>query len=184
MFCTQGGDYSVARFFCPDLSNLWRKGCRFYLACFWLSGFLCGILVYLYAGRTLVSMMRSTLRVSVSIVGMLCVTTLPFLLSAFAVFLSKPALLLPICFGKAFLLAFVSIGMLQAFGSAGWLLRWILLFSDFVYVPLLYCFWLRHISGVRPLDSWETALMCSLGLLIGSVNFSVISPFLAGLIVF
>lgn len=178
------GVYSVARFFCPDLPNLWRRGCRFFLACFWLSGFLCGISVYLSAGRTLVSLMRSTLLVSVSIVGMLCVTTLPFLLSAFAVFLSRPVLLLPICFEKAFLFAFVSIGIIQAYGSAGWLLRWFLLFSDCTSVPMLYWFWLRHISGDRPLDGLGVALMCALGLLIGSVNYSVIPPFLAGLIDF
>ena len=174
----------MARFFCLDLSKLWRKGCRFFLACFWLSGILCGVLAFLSAGRTLVSLMRSTLLVPVSIVGMLCVTILPFLLSAFAVSLSKPVFLLPICFGKAFLFAFVSIGILQAFGSAGWMFRWILLFSDCVCVPLLYWFWLRHISGVRSLYGGEAALMCALGLLIGSVNFSIISPFLAGLIDF
>lgn len=182
MFRVQGGVSSVARLFCPGPPHWWRKGCRFFLACFWLSGALCGILASLSAGRTLVSLMRGTLFVPVSIVGMLCATALPFLLSAFAVFLSRPVLLLTICFGKAFLFAFVSMGIFQAFGSAGWLLRWFLLFSDYASVPLLYWFWLRHISGERPLDGWETALLCSLALLIGSVNFSVISPFLAGLI--
>ncbi|MGM9651200.1 MAG: hypothetical protein ACI3VX_04595 [Faecousia sp.] len=174
----------MARFFCPDLPNLWHKGCRFFLAGFWVSGFLCGILVYLSAGRTLVSLMRSTPMASVSIVGMLCVTTLPFLFSATAVFLSKPVLLLPICFGKAFLFAFVSMGIFQAFGSAGWLFRWLLLFSDCASVPVLYWFWLRHISGDRPLIGWEAAWLCSLAVLTGSIHFSVISPFLAGLIEF
>lgn len=172
----------MARFFCPDSPHWWRKGCRFFLACSWLSGLACGILVYLSAGGLLVSLMRSTVYVPVSIVGLLCVTTLPFLFSALAVFLSKPGLLLPICFGKAFLLAFVSIGIFQAFGSAGWLLRWLLLFGDCASVPVLYWFWLRYLPGTRPLCGWEAFSMLSLGVLIGSVNYSVISPFLVRLI--
>lgn len=172
----------MARFFCPGSSLWWRRGCRFFLACSWLSGLVCGILVSLSAGSLLVSLMRSTLYVPVSIVGLLCVTILPFLFSALAVFLSRPGLLLPICFAKAFLLAFVSVGILRAFGSAGWLLRWLLLFGDCASVPVLYWFWLRYISGNRPLCGWEAISMLSLGLLIGSVNYSVISPFLVRLI--
>lgn len=172
----------MARFFCSGLPHWWRKGCRFFLAFSWLAGLACGILVYLSAGNFLLSLMRSTLYVPVSIVGLLCVTTFPFLLSAFAVFLSKPVLLLPICFGKAFLFAFASIGILQAFGSAGWLLRWLLLFSDCASIPLLYWFWLRYLPGYRSLSGWEAASMLSLWLLIGSVNYSVISPLLARLI--
>lgn len=174
--------YFVARFFCPGPPHWWRRGCRFFLASSWLLGLICGILVYLSAGGILVSLMRSTLYVPVSIVGLLCAAVLPFLFSALAVFLSRPGLLLPICFGKAFLLAFVSLGVIRAFGSAGWLLRWLLLFGDCVSAPMLYWFWLRYIPGDRLLSGWEAASLFSLGLLIGSVNYSVISPFLVRLI--
>lgn len=172
----------MARFFCSDLPHWWRKSCRCFLAFFWVTGLACGILVHLTAGSLLVPLMRSAACAPVSIFGLLCVSVLPFLLSAFVVFLSKPVLLLPICFGKAFLFSFVSLGIYQAFGSAGWIFRWLLLFNDCACVPLLYWFWLRYLSGDRPLYCWEAALILSLEMLIGSVNYNIISPFLARLI--
>ncbi len=126
--------------------------------------------------------MRGTLWAPVSIVGLLLVTTLPFLISALAVYLAKPGLLLGICFGKAFLTAFVSVGFFQAFGYAGWLLRWLLAFSSCASAPVLYWFWLRYLPGTRRLCVWEAVSLLSLGVLAASVNFSVISPFLVRLI--
>lgn len=174
----------MARFFCSDLPLWWRRSCRSFLALVWLAGLCCGTAAYLSSDGQLISLMRSVLYAPVSIVGMLCVTVLPFLLSALAVFLSRPAWLLPICFGKAFLCSFVSMGVFQAFGAAGWLLRWFLLFGDCVNIPVLYWFWLRHLCREQPLDGWECTLLCSLGLLICSINYSVVSPFLTSLIEF
>lgn len=174
----------MTRFFCSDLPHRWRKGCHFVLAFFWLTGLVSGILVCLSAGDSFVSWMRSTVYWSVSIVGLLFVTIFPFLISAFAVFISRPGLLLPICFCKAFLFSLVSMGTVQAFGSAGWLIRCLLLFSDCVSVPLLYWYWLRFLPGTRTFCGWETVAILALGALIGSVDYRIISPFLVHLIKF
>ena len=174
----------MAQFLHRDSLQILRKGSTFFLAFFWLSGLICGILVFLSAGNSLIPLMRSALSAPVSIVGLLCVSMLPFLLSVFAVFVSNPRLILLVSFGKAFFFSLVSLGVIQAFGSAGWFVRWLLLFSDSVSLPLLYWYWCRYISGSREFCGWETCGVLSLGLLIGSVDYCLVSPFLALLINF
>lgn len=161
-------------------SDSWRKGSRNHLAFSWIAGLLFGSLAYLAAGEWSLSLMRSALYAPVSIVGILCVSLLPFLISAYAVFLSNFSLLLLISFAKAFLFSFVSLGIWVSFASAGWLMRILLLFADWTCLPLLYGFWLRSLS--RRVGLWETMLVFALIGLLGSIYFRVISPFLVGLI--
>ncbi len=182
LVCSLEGVHFVALVVRSGLRHRRRKGCRFILAFCWLAGLICGIFIYLSSANSLTSMMRSVLYAPVSIVGLLCVTVLPFLLSAFAVFFFRPVWLLPICFAKAFLFAFISMGIVQDFGSAGWLIRCLLLFSDCIGVPILYWFWMRCLSDDRRLSGWELTWIFSLVLLVGSVNKSIISPVLAHLI--
>lgn len=179
-----GGDFFMAQCLYPDRPFQSRKACRFILAFFWISGLICGFLVYLSAETSLVPLMHSILSETVSIVSLLCVTALPFLLSIFMVFFSKPWLILPICFCKAFLFSFVSIGILQLYGSAGWLIRFLLLFSDCVTVPFLYWFWLRCLTRTDLFFGCTSAFLLALGFLIGSMDYRIISPVLARLIEF
>ncbi len=172
----------MARFFFYDSPQRRRKVCRFLLACMWLSGLLCGTLVYLSAEDSLISQMRSCVYAPVSIIGLLCGILLPFLFSAFAVYFSMPVLLFPICFGKAFLFSYISAGILFAFGSAGWLIRYLVLFGDCVSTPVLYWFWLRNLPGSHTRHTGESVFIVSLLILAGSIQYSVISPFLARLI--
>lgn len=159
-----------------------RKGFRFYLAFSWMAGLICGSAVAASAETPLFSLMRGALYAPVSIVGVLCVSVLPILFSAYAVFLSNFALLLPICFTKAFLFSFVSLGISWAFASAGWLMKILLLYSDWTSLPILYWFWLRSLSPYRSVGLWETILAFTLMGLLGSIHFSIISPFLVRLI--
>lgn len=169
----------MARLFHGDLLYF-RQSCRStILALFWISGLIAGAAAYFFAGHFLSSLMHGILSGSVSIVSLLCVTVLPFLFSAFAVYICEPRLLYPICFGKAFLFSVVSMAVWISFGSAGWLVRWLLMFSDLVSLPLLYLFWLRHISGQRSFSGLEILLVASACMLIGSVDYCCISPFVA-----
>lgn len=172
----------MARYPGLDLPSARRKGSRMLLAFSWLAGLFSGLAAGISAGGSLVSMMRGALVGSVSIVGLLCASVLPFLFSAFAVFLSQPKLLLPVAFAKAFLLSFVGLGVQQAFGCAGWLVRRLLCFSSCAASPVLYLYWLRHISGGRRFSAPEAVLTFSLCLLAGSIDFSIVAPFLARLI--
>ena len=172
----------MARFFHQELPTWWRKGCTAFLALSWLAGLLFGAAMFLSAGNHILPWMRGVPYGSVSISGLLCVTALPFLFSAFAVYISEPRLLLLVSFGKAFLFSYVSLGILSCFGSAGWLIRWLLMFSDLMFLPALYWFWQRHISGSFRFSGTESLLMLSFCMLVGSIDYCCVSPLLAELI--
>ena len=84
--------------------------------------------------------------------------------------------------GDAFVLSFVSLGVMRCGGSAGWLVRWLLVFSASLASPLMYLYWLRHLTGRRRFDGLEAACVLCLCALIGSVDFRLVSPLLARLI--
>jgi len=159
-----------------------RKSRHRILAFCWVLGLLCGAVVSLSAESSLVPLMHSAACRPVSITSLLCVTILPFLISALAVASSWTALIFPLCFCKAFSFAFVSLGVFQAYGSAGWIVRYLLLFSDCAAVPFLYGFWLRCLSGRHTLCLFDTALMLGICILLGSMDYRIISPYLARLI--
>lgn len=166
-------------------SLFWRKRYCIFLAFFWIAGLVCGILTTCrFADAPFASLMRGVPLGPVSIVGVLCVTALPFLLSVFAVSISQPWLLLPIFFGKAFLFAFVSFGVVRSWCYAGWLVQALLMFRDWASMPLHYFLGLRCLSGGRKLSLTEGFLLSSALILIGSIDISIISPFLAGIIDF
>lgn len=170
----------MARLFHPNQPLQRRKYPVLILALSYFAGLLFGVFVFRFAGDRLDSLMRGALTGAVSIVGLLGVTVVPFLFSAFAVSLSKPALLFPVSFINAFLFCFVSLRMMRCAGSAGWLIRWLLCFSGSVFAPVLYLYWQRHLT--RPFSGLEAAGMLSLCLLIGSIDYRLISPFWARLI--
>lgn len=158
-----------------------RKGTAI-LAVVWICGILCGASVFLVSGKHLLSMMRGLVSGSVSIVGLIGVSVLPFLFSAYAVSISESRLLFPICFCKAFCFAYISVGIFRSFGSAGWIIRWLLMFSELLTLPLLYGYWQRHVSGTCRFSGLETVSILAVLIFIGSVNYRCISPFLAMLI--
>lgn len=167
-----------------NLSNLCCKTTRSVLAVCWCVGLLFGIFVSLSAGDFLASTMHAALSGSLSIFGLLTVILLPFLLSALAVSISMPILLIPIVFLKAFLFAFTGMGILTAFYAARWVLAGLLLFCDTLTQPLLWWFWLHAIPNGGSF-LLRRALICVIGtVLVGLFDFYFVAPFLANLISF
>lgn len=173
----------MARFLHHDMPRSSRKFYCPLLAFFWTSGLASGIWAWFLSGEFITPLMRSSAYGSVSIVSLLCVTGLPFLLSAFAVFLSSEWLLIPIAFGKGFFFSLISMGTTVSFGCAGWLVRLLLCFSDIVSIPLLYWFWVRCLRNDGSRLIYLTFFTGALFLLIGSVDYYMITPFLADLII-
>lgn len=161
---------------------VFRKGRTMVLALAWLLGLVAGYELYLSMDSDISSLMRGVSHDSVSIVGLLLSVLLPFLCSAFAVFISLPGLLIPIGFGKACLLSFVSFGILLSYGSAGWLFRLLLMFSDIFTAPLLYWYMHRHLQPDSRFSMPESIAVLSVSILIGSIDSVYILPFLAGMI--
>ena len=164
-----------------DLSA-WRcKRMLLSLACAFIFGLISGVLISMSASGALDSTMRAAPFSCVSISGLLSAILLPFLLSAFAVYLSCPWLLLPIAFCKAFLITFLGLGVLDAFGSAGWLIRFLLMFGDVITLPLLW--WYLYQVILRPASRVRCTLVAAVfSLAVGGLDHYVISPFLANLI--
>lgn len=169
-------------FFRSGNGSFLRKDPTHFLAFTWLTGLLSGLIISLGHLPATASMMRLAPTVQVSIVSLIIAISFPLLLSAIAVFCSGPWLLIPIVFGKAFLYAFVCAGVLNSWGSAGWLLQLLLVFSDTLMLPVLWLFWLRTCrhtgKGIIP----GIILAASAGLLICSIDFRFISPFLTDLL--
>lgn len=172
------------RFLKFNLPAMRCKGRKAILALAWFLGLISGILFSVMASDSVFPTMRAAATGCVSISGLLSAILLPLLFSAFAVYISQPLLLIPIAFGKAFVFSFVGMSVMAAYGSAGWLVRFLLMFSDCMMLPFLWWYWLRYLSGSRASAFCSTALLVSLAVIIGSFDYRVISPFLADILSF
>lgn len=169
---------------CVNISfrPFWRKFSPWLLALSWFLGMLLGVPAAVAASSFLVPMMHQSIQCAVSIPGLLAATVVPFLLSAFAVSLSEPWLLLIISTFKAFSFSFCSCGVSLAFGQSSWLVRFLFLFSDHLLIPLLYLYWMRHIRGQAINRSWELYGCIGAALLVGGIDRFLVAPFLASLV--
>lgn len=155
---------------------------RFLLILIWFLGFFAGIWIAAQTSTTTSSLMRSVVNDRSSIVGLLTVLTVPFLVSAVLFKLSLPLLGLFIVFIKSLLFSCCSYGLVLAFGDAGWLVRWLLLFSDSSVIVLLLWFWIRNIAGQGSNFKTDLLFCILITVLIGCVDYYIISPFVAVLL--
>lgn len=155
-----------------------RRSCKMILILVWCGGLLLGALGASGASNSINSLMRACVDSRVTIVGLLSVPLLPFLFSAVAVYLSISWLIYPIGFVKAFCFGFCACAVTIAYGSAGWLMMYLLLFTDCLTLPVLCWFWIRHVDGNKG-RLWGDGVACMLWfVLIGSFDFWVVLPLL------
>ena len=106
---------------------------------------------------------------------------LPIVIAVLAVFIGQRWLIFPMAFLKAVAFAYVGWSVVITFGSAGWLIRLLLLFSDCASMPLLWGFWNKAlVSDFDALVPASVAAVLTI-LGIGIVDYGVISPFLISL---
>lgn len=153
-----------------------RGSGRFFLPLCWIGGLACGIALGLASGSFL-PMMRGADFGTVSIVRLMLTSIFPFLLSALAVSFF-PSVLPILCFGKAFLFSFATLALTQAFGTGGWLICRMVLFSDWTLLPLWYLLYLR----ADRLRFAEGCAILAASVLVVSIHYRVISPYTAYLI--
>ena len=159
-----------------------RKGYCFLLGVAWIAGLLSGCGLFLSANIPL-SLMRGVLDSSVSIVTMLTNLMLPFLLSAFAVYLSQPWMLILFGYLKLFLVGYVSLGITVSFDSAGWLLRMLILFADLISLPLLFWYQYKGVRGSMVCSPLFSSVIFAICILVGCINYVYVLPFVADLII-
>lgn len=169
------------RFLHPHFLTISRKPSIPVLAFVWILGLLSGCLLSARAGTSFFLTMRTADFRGVSIIGLLSVFVLPLLFSALAVFIDQIWLLVPIAFAKAFCFSFLAFGITAAFDGAGWLIRWLLMFSDCCSLPLLWWYWLRSVSGSDVHYARGTIACFAAALAVGCVDYGLICPILADL---
>lgn len=147
------------------------------LSCIWVTGLFAGFYYALHASTFLSSLMRSVAKSRLSIVGLLFTLSLPFFTSAFFLRLSKPMLILAVAFIKAFCFSCCSYSLTVAFGDAGWLVRSLLLFSSSCSTVILLWFWVRNLSCENEAIKADFLLCMIANVLIGCIDYIVVSPF-------
>ena len=103
---------------------------------------------------------------------------LPLVLSILIVRFRRIYFLYILAAFKAFSFSFCLCAIGYCFGSAGWLIRFLLLFSDSCILPCLIWLWLRCFS--RKCIAFKKDLTACIGItvLVGFIDYFVISPFL------
>lgn len=166
-----------------NLPSFWRKGAVSILASSFFLGHLLGVWFSSGAGNTFYATMRAAVSGRVSIIGLLAAMVLPFLFSAFAVYIKQPILLVPIAFAEAFLFSWLGYGIYTACGSAGWLVVILVMFGQLCALPLLYWYWQYHIGGLR-FELPRFCLILTVLVVISFIDYYLIAPFLANIISF
>lgn len=151
------------------------------LAFAWILGLVCGSMTALSADRSFLPLMRLAPLGQMSIVGLLVSILLPFLFSAVGLSLFGHWFLTLFVFVRAFLLSCVMSGVFITYGSAGWIVDLLFLFSDFLFTPVLLWFWI-HSAGCKQYVMRCGTVVLFLLLVIGYLDFRFVSPFLAGLL--
>ena len=162
----------------PRFKAVTRHRNAILLALVWVSALILGTVFAVHAGNNYFLLMRGAPDCSVSIAGLLATVLLPYLFAAFAVYISKPKLLYLVCFAKVFAFAMCGYGICVAYGSAGWLVRWLLQFSDICTVPVLCWFSIRHLQGRSCTFRTDCLIYGGMVMLVGYLDYSLISPFL------
>lgn len=148
----------------------------------WCIGLLTGIFFVEEISYNLFPLMRSAVSSRMSIVGLFLALIIPFLLSAFCIHFFHPLLTLIICFFKAYLFSVCAYGIVLSFANAGWLLRFLLLFSDSYANVFLLRFWIKNIAGKSSVFKADLFYYFSSSILIVCVDCLIIAPFINSLI--
>ena len=174
-----GRFHGMNRFVFSQLPSKCRKYGTSILACSWTLGLVFGICSV--ASGSFGPVFQQAADLSPSFFSIISVLFLPLVISLLALFAGWRWVIFPLAFLKALSFAYVGWSILAAFGSAGWLIRLLLMFSDCTTVPLLWWFWNKALTlefdALVP-ASFSAALTI-LG--IGILDYGVISPFLVSL---
>lgn len=171
----------MARFLHHDFSRL---SCSFrviILALFWILGLICGIVLFLLSELFQFISIQNALSGPVTFFRLLCIVFAPFLLSVLAVYVRKTGFLFITAFLKAFVFSIIAMAIRVSFGSAGWLVFVLLMFTDLMSLPLLLFYWIRNLSGESTHAFVECLTFISIGFLICCIDYSMIVPFLISL---
>ena len=154
-----------------------------YILVVWVAGLIIGCGIFYTCRTDFLSLMGSAVFQPVSIVGMLSSMFFPFFFIYLSIITNNSIYTLIVIFIKA--VSFASTGALIAelYVSAGWLLRFLFLFSDYCFLPVLIWLWMRCSDSEGALRIKLRLLVIILfALAVASINYWFVSPLLQSLI--
>ena len=141
----------------------------------WLVGLCVG---YLLCDPSCFLLMRSAVVQPVSIVGLFICIFLPLILSYYSILFEKPVCILIVCFIKSVAFAFPCALIACAFDTSSWLIRFLFLFSDNLFLLFLTMFWLKSTYDVKASHQRSFQFCALFGVLIGATDYLFVSPLL------
>ena len=172
----------MVRIFPSCFTSVIRRASAVILAFTLICGSAFGAFLSTQTEHASLSLMHTAAESGVSIVSLLCVVLLPFLFTVFAVYIRRFWLVIPICFWKVFSFAYLYCAVLFSYGSSGWLVGILLMFSDILALPVLCWFWMRVLRSGRA--DWIRN-SCGVFLLLSGIvilDSSYLSPYLVFLL--
>jgi hypothetical protein len=148
----------------------------FFICVFWISGLVTGLYAASNAPASVFPLVRSLLYHRTSIISLTLVIFFPIFVSCIAYWLDKSYCIFPIAFLKAFSYAYCTFNVVLAYGDAGWMMRWIILFSDSCFVVLLLWFWIRNFSKGSVSFKFNLLVCCVLSTIICLFDYFAIIP--------
>lgn len=149
------------------------------LSLVWLSGLLLGGFVGVDTACGLSPLFLLTPPYDATFLGIFLVLFIPLLFSVCLRFLFSADAILLVVFLKAAEFALVVVACFCSWGSAGWLISRLLLFSTFLNLPVLIWAWYRILCS--NFGRRETFISIILMLIIGLADYFFVSPFLCSL---
>ncbi len=141
---------------------------------------VCGILFADAVGDHYLLLMRMATGCRVSIVGTAVSVMMPFLVSLFFIVHSKPWLAYLACILHISDFSAAAYAIAASFNSAGWLIRQMMQFSDLCLIPILLNFCACRLGN--KISTRMIAIGIMFVMIIGMIDYGLISPFLANLI--
>ena len=152
------------------------------LAFVWFLGLESGRFYAAQSNNTYLLLMRVAAMTRPSIIGLAVSVLLPFLITIGSVYFARPSIIYILAFLWAELFGYSSACLQLMFGSAGWLIRFLLLFTQCFTAPLLCWLMIRYIGGIKHSFLRDSLIAVSIALTIGTIDYFIISPFLTALI--
>ena len=151
-------------------------------ACIWVMGLVAGILCSVLLWTANSSDLRNWTVSYPTVFGFTSTLAVPIVFAVTAVLSDRRHLLYPLLFFRSFTAVLWGSAVTLAFGSAGWLIRFLFLFSDIFTAPLYFWFCSRRLSEKTP-PLLQDLILVSLGsLMIGLIDITLVSPFLLSLL--
>lgn len=167
--------------------NVRRRFCRTDLhagiSLVWIAGLALGCLADRFYGDVYRGFFEGASLLQPGLLGLAAVTVFPLLISAFAVWINPFLLYIP-CLLRGFTLGLALCACGTVYGQAGPMMFGLLVFSLLTYSPVLLWYWYRALT----LESWnfhrDTWLCFGIGLVILSLDYWIIAPFLQEIMIF